>query len=97
MTTILGFGLDFKEITSEIDNQQEHKWDIVERIFEFEEHSGTSVPIPTSLRTQALQYTESSDKRLLHQQIIKMKKEGKSKGEIMKYFKLSKEEWQNLN
>ncbi|MFH1276476.1 MAG: hypothetical protein ABIH82_05175, partial [Candidatus Woesearchaeota archaeon] len=78
MNVILGFGLNFKEIIKEIDNQKEHKWDVVERVLEFEGHSGTMTALPALLRNQYHEYHEKKIKGLLKKQIQSMKKEGKS-------------------
>lgn len=96
MNTILGFGLNFKEIGREIENQKEHKWDILERIFEFEQKYHIKLSLPAKLRKDYQAYAEEQMKRLLMEQVKAMLKENKSKKEIQKYFSLSEKEWKRL-
>ena len=96
MGTIMGFGLNFEELTKEIENQNEHKWDIIERIISFEEHSGTTVAIPLKLKEDFEKYSEEKNKTLLLKQIKSMMKEGKSKEEIINHFHLTEEEWEDF-
>jgi predicted nucleotidyltransferase len=97
MNTILGFGLDFKELVKELDNQKEHKWDVVERLLEFEKYSGKKLPLPIRLREQYQEHQKQTINNLLQQQIQSMKKEGKSKKEIMNHFELNEEEWKRFS
>lgn len=96
MNTILGYGLDFKEIIKEIENQKEHKWNILERLFEFEEKYNIKLNLLTKLRKDYQKQAEEQMKQLLKKQVKAMKKE-KSKEEIIKHFKLSEKEWKELS
>lgn len=93
MNIILGVGLNFNEINKEIGNQHEHRWDIMERLQEFEFTSGTTIPLPSKLRKQHQKQNEEKNNNLLRKQVKSMKDEGKSKGDIMKHFELSEDEW----
>ncbi|MBU1622224.1 MAG: nucleotidyltransferase [Nanoarchaeota archaeon] len=96
MNTILGFGLDFKAINHEIENQKEHKWDILERLFEFEEKYNLKLDLSAKTRKAFQEYFEEKIKRILKKQVKVMLKEGKSKERIRDHFKLTEAEWKKL-
>lgn len=96
MRTILGKGLDFKEITKEINNQKQHKHDVMERLLEFEEEYDIKLDLPNKLRKEHETHIQKINFKLLKKQAKDMLKT-KSKKEVMEYFDLTEEEWGKLN
>lgn len=96
METILGFGLDFKVMLQEIENQKEHKWDVLERLFEFEEKFNLKLALPAELRQSYEKHQQEITDKLLRGQIRTMLDEGGSEKEIIEHFELTKKEWQKF-
>ena len=93
MNLILGYGLKFNEILTEIENQKKHKFDILERLFDFEEKHNLNLGLPSKLKKELIEHNNQLINKLLEKQVKEMIDENKKKVEIMQEFELTEEEW----
>lgn len=92
MRQLLGFGLDFDALLSEIQNQDKYKIDILSRILQFEDKYSLKLPLSKQLNAE---YDKWWNERL-KKEVAKQIKEGKTETQIRETFNLTEEELKEM-
>ena len=96
MNQILGFGLNFEIVNGEINNQED-KFQIIERIIYFENQYNLKLNLSKKHRRDYNLFVNKENFKLLKLQVQKMLNEDYSKKKVIEYFELSNSEQKRLN